>query len=119
MSVARLVITAVVVEGRTKSEVARDYGMSRYWVQTLVKRFAAEGEAAFEPRSRRPHSSPNQVSPELEDRINRLRKELTRKGVDAGAETIRATWPAARAAPGAERLRLPRRPRRCRPSGGS
>ena len=90
MSMARLVITAVVVEGRTKSEVARDYGMSRYWVQTLVKRFAAEGEAAFEPRSRRPHSSPNQVSAELEDRIIRLRKELTKKGVDAGADTIRS-----------------------------
>lgn len=47
MSKAQLVITAVVVEGRTKSEVARDYGLSRYWVQRLVKRFEAEGEAAF------------------------------------------------------------------------
>jgi transposase InsO family protein len=90
MSLARLVITAVVVEGRTKSEVARDYGVSRYWVQTLVKRFQAEGEAAFEPRSRRPHHSPHGVSAELEDRIIRLRKELTKKGLDAGAETIRA-----------------------------
>ncbi len=53
-------------------------------------RFHAEGEAAFEPRSRRPHHSPHQVSAELEDRIIRLRKELTKKGLDAGAETIRA-----------------------------
>jgi hypothetical protein len=29
---AKLIITAVTVEGRTKSEVARDYGVSRYWV---------------------------------------------------------------------------------------
>ena len=29
MSLARLVITAVTVEGRSKSEVARDYGVSR------------------------------------------------------------------------------------------
>jgi hypothetical protein len=32
MSRARLIITAVVVEGRSKSEVVRDYGVSRYWV---------------------------------------------------------------------------------------
>ena len=32
MSKARLIITAVLVEGRTKSEVARDYDVSRYWV---------------------------------------------------------------------------------------
>jgi hypothetical protein len=32
MSLARLVITAVSVEGRSKSEVAGDYGISRVWV---------------------------------------------------------------------------------------
>ena len=48
MSMARLVITAVVVEGRTKSEVARDYDVSRYWVQQLVQRY---------PRRARPPSS--------------------------------------------------------------
>ena len=36
MSLARVVITAVTVEGRSKSEVARDYGMWRVWVQKLV-----------------------------------------------------------------------------------
>jgi hypothetical protein len=91
MSLAELVITTVKVEeGRTKSEVARDYRMSRYWVHLLVKRFESEGEAAFTPRSRRPHTSPQAVGVELEDRIVRLRKELTKKGWDAGAETIRA-----------------------------
>ena len=54
MSMARVVITAVVLEGRSKSEVARDYGVSRRWVQMLVSRYLAEGEAAFAPRSRRP-----------------------------------------------------------------
>jgi hypothetical protein len=29
---AQLVITAVVLEGRIKNEVARDYDVSRYWV---------------------------------------------------------------------------------------
>jgi transposase InsO family protein len=89
MSKARLIITAVVVEGRTKSEVARDYDVSRYWVQQLVQRYLAEGEAAFEPRSRRPHSSPHAVPAGVEDEIVRLRKELSRQGLDAGADTIR------------------------------
>ena len=89
MSMARLIITAVVVEGRSKSQVARDYEVSRYWVQQLVRRYAAEGEAAFTPRSRRPHASPHAVRAEVEDEIVRLRKELTRDGLDAGADTIR------------------------------
>ena len=90
MSLPRLVITAVTVEGRTKSEVARDYGISRFWVQTLVKRFEAEGEAGVKPRSRRPHTNPRAVGLEVEEQIVRLRQSLTRKGLDAGAETIAA-----------------------------
>jgi transposase InsO family protein len=89
MSKARLIITAVVVEGRSKSEVARDYDVSRYWVHQLVKRYAVEGEAAFQPHSRRPHTSPHAVSAQVEDEIVRLRKDLTRQGLDAGADTIR------------------------------
>ncbi|MGA7050691.1 MAG: helix-turn-helix domain-containing protein [Mycobacterium sp.] len=57
MSKAQLVITAVVLEGRSKSQVARDYDVSRYWVQQLVHRYEAEGAAAFTPRSRRPRHS--------------------------------------------------------------
>jgi transposase InsO family protein len=90
MSLAELVIVSVKVEGRSKSEVARDYQISRYWVQQLVKRYEAEGEAAFTARSRRPHTNPRALSLELEDRIVRLRKDLSKKGLDAGAETIRA-----------------------------
>lgn len=88
MSLARLVITAVVVEGHSKSQVARDYGITRFWVQTLVKRYEVEGEAAYELHSRRPHSNPRAVDLEVEDQIVRLRKTLARKGLDAGAETI-------------------------------
>jgi hypothetical protein len=64
-------------------------------VQTLVKRYQVEGEAAFVPRSRRPHANPRAVSPEVEDQIVRLRKTLTGKGLDAGAETIAAHLQAA------------------------
>ncbi|MEO7261401.1 MAG: IS481 family transposase [Jatrophihabitantaceae bacterium] len=79
---------AVVLEGRSKSEVARDYGLSRRWVQTLVARYEAEGEAAFEPRSRRPHSNPHRTAHDVEDAIVALRKQLAEQGHDAGAETI-------------------------------
>ena len=63
MSLARLVVTAVRIEGRTKAEVARDYGVSRRWVHELVGRFDAEGEAGLEPRSRRPRASPGRTRP--------------------------------------------------------
>ncbi len=95
MSLAELVIASVLVEGRSKSEVARDYKVSRYWVQQLVKRYEAEGEAALQPRSRRPHSNPRAVSFDTEDQIVGLRKDLAKKGLDAGAETIRTLLSAA------------------------
>jgi len=89
MSKARLVITAVVLEGRSQSEVARAYGVSQPWVSRLVARYRAEGQAAFEPRSRRPNRSPSATAPETVELVLRLRKELTEQGLDAGAETIR------------------------------
>jgi transposase InsO family protein len=88
MSLARLVVTAVLVEGRSKSEVARSYGLSRPWVHELVTRYLAEGEAGLEPRSRRPHTSPTRIPQALEDEIVALRKELLDQGLDAGAHTI-------------------------------
>jgi transposase len=88
MSKARLVITAVTVEKRPVSEVARSYGVARSWVYTLLDRYQAEGEAAFEPRSRRPKSSPNVTAPATVELITRLRKELAGQGLDAGPQTI-------------------------------
>ena len=43
MTKARLIITAVVIEGRTQAEVADGYGVSRGWVSKLVARYRAEG----------------------------------------------------------------------------
>jgi transposase InsO family protein len=59
-------------------------------VQQLVSRYQREGPVAFLPRSRRPHSSPHAVDADTEDVIIRLRKELSKQGLDAGAETIAA-----------------------------
>src|SRR5499427_3494155 len=88
MSKARLVITAVVTEGRSQGEVARAYGVSQGWVSRLVARYRAEGEAAFEPRSRRPDSSPRAVPGATVGLIIRLRKDLAGQGLDAGPQTI-------------------------------
>ena len=88
MSKARLVITAVITEKRAVREVARDYGVARSWIYALLARYQAEGEAAFEPRSRRPKSSPRAIPEATADLIVRLRKELAGQGLDAGPHTI-------------------------------
>ncbi|MDG5487003.1 helix-turn-helix domain-containing protein, partial [Mycolicibacterium gadium] len=88
MSKARLVITAVVVEGRSQSEVAREYGVSQSWISRLVARYRTEGETAFTPRSRRPHTSPTQTPQTTIELIVELREKLTTHGLDNGPETI-------------------------------
>ena len=88
MSKARLVITAVTAEKRPVSEVARSYGVARSWVYELLARYREEGEAAFEPRSRRPKTSPRATAPDTVELITRLRKELAGQGLDAGPQTI-------------------------------
>jgi transposase InsO family protein len=88
MSKARLVITAVTVEQRPVSEVARSYGVARSWIYALLARYRAEGEAAFEPRSRRPETSPSAISNQAAELIVALRKDLAGQGLDAGPETI-------------------------------
>ncbi len=88
MSKARLVITAVVVEKRTVDEVTAAYGVSRSWLYELLARYRDEGEAAFEPRSRAPKSSPRATPPPTVDLVLTLRKQLLEAGHDAGADTI-------------------------------
>ena len=87
MSTRRLVITAV-LSGRSQSDVARDYGVSQGWVSRLLARYRLEGEAAFEPRSRRPKTSPSVTAPATVDLIVALRRQLTAAGLDAGPDTI-------------------------------
>jgi transposase InsO family protein len=88
MGMPQLVVTAVLVERRSKSEVAREYGVSRRWVITLVQRYLAAGEAGLQTHSRRPLTSPGRTARHLENEIVALRKELDREGHEAGAATI-------------------------------
>jgi transposase InsO family protein len=88
VSKARVVIVAVVVEGRAPAEVARSFGVSRSWVYELVARYRAEGDLAFEPRSRRPKTSPRAIPEGTVALVVQLRRQLTSQGLDAGSDTI-------------------------------
>lgn len=88
VSKIRLIVTAVVLEGRSQAEVAREHGVSKGWVSKLVARYRAEGEAAFEPRSRRPRTSPKAIPTATVDKIVALRTQLNEQGLDAGPDTI-------------------------------
>ena len=87
MSKRRLVITAVLA-GTSQSEVARTYGVSQGWISRLMARYRDEGDAAFEPRSRAPKTSPSATALETVELVLRLRKQLDEAGLDAGADTI-------------------------------
>ena len=88
MSKARVIILSVEVEGLSQSEAAALYGVSKGWVSKLMARYRLEGDAAFEPRSRRPKTSPTKVADVMNQAIVNLRVDLTTRGLDAGPATI-------------------------------
>ncbi len=89
MGMARYVVEAVVLEGRSVRDVARAHGLSKTWIYELLARYRAGGYEALEPRSRRPQMCPHQTPGELVEEILRLRKELQDAGHDCGPATIR------------------------------
>lgn len=88
MDLAGYVVNAVLVEGRSVTEVCEAHGVSRSWLYELIARYREHGDEGLTPQSRRPRSSPTRIPAALEDEIVALRKELTDLGVDAGAHTI-------------------------------
>ena len=88
MDLARFLVDAVVLEKRSCREVARAHGVSKSWVAKLVARYRAGGYAAIAPRSKAADNVANKSSAELEDKVVRLRKDLSDQGLDAGAHTI-------------------------------
>jgi transposase InsO family protein len=88
VSKARLVITAVIIEGRVQAQVARDYGLSEAWVSRLIARYRTEGEQAFEPRSRRPKTRTRATPDDVVELVIEIRRRLTAQGLDAGSDTI-------------------------------
>ena len=89
MTLNRLLITSVVIENRPVAHVAAQYGVSESWLFELLARYKAEGDTAFEPRSRRPHKVPTTTPTQTIDLILELREKLTATGLDAGPDTIK------------------------------
>jgi transposase InsO family protein len=88
LDLARFVVDAVVLEGRSCRDVARSHGISKSWAAKLVARYRDGGYEAIAPRFKAAKRIANKSPTELEDRIVCLRKELTDEGFDAGAQTI-------------------------------
>ncbi|MDJ0380112.1 IS481 family transposase [Streptomyces sp. G-G2] len=68
------------LDGSPVAEVARRFGVSRQTVYTWVERYHAGGLGGLVDRSRRPHSSPHQVAPEVEALVCELRRTHPRWG---------------------------------------
>jgi transposase len=62
MSKRRAMILSVTVEESSQTETARPHGISQATMSRLLARYRAEGDAAFEPRYRRPKTSPTQIA---------------------------------------------------------
>jgi transposase len=88
MGLARYVVDAVLLEGRSAREVAAAHAISKSWIYVLIKRYRAGGYEALEPCSRRPRSCRHETPEEVVQAIVALRRELQADGHDAGTATI-------------------------------
>lgn len=88
MAKYEILIKAVILQGMSYGQVASRYGVSKSLVHKLHHRWLTEGDAAYEPRSRRPGSTPNRTPDIVRERVLQLRDALTTQGMDAGADTI-------------------------------
>lgn len=69
MDLARYVVEAVLVEGRSYRAVASAHGVSKSWVGKVVARFREGGCEALAAKSRAPARIPHRTPPELEEHI--------------------------------------------------
>jgi putative transposase len=68
--------------GRTPTELARRFGVSRQTIYTFISRWQSEGESGLEDRSRRPHSSPRRTSATVEQALLALKDRHPDYGPD-------------------------------------
>src|SRR2546426_9528555 len=83
-------VLAVIADGRTVTEVASDWGVSRQTMHDWLARYGAEGLEGLNNRSHRPAHSPHQMPAVWEA-----------KGL--GGRRAKPHWGAPRAGPGAAR----------------
>lgn len=87
MSVRRLIVS-IDLEGLNVTRFCEEHGVSTWFFYDLRRRYALEGDAVLEARSRAPHRVANRFSGEIEDLIVAVRKDLTDRGLDAGPASI-------------------------------
>jgi transposase InsO family protein len=87
-------VLAVIGDGRTMSEVAVDWGVSRRTMHRWLKRYEGDGLEGLVNRTQRPAHCPHQMPPEVEVMVLEMRRahaywgarriaiELIRKGVE-------------------------------------
>jgi transposase InsO family protein len=69
-------LAETVIQGRLSlKEAAAEFKLSRQSAAKWVRRFRTEKQPGLRDRSSRPHRSPRSTSPELIDRVQRLRRE--------------------------------------------
>lgn len=67
-------VLAVLSDGRSVTEVAEQWGVSRQSVHAWLRRYEDAGLAGLEARSRRPGSCPHQMSGEVEAQVLEMRR---------------------------------------------
>src|SRR3984885_7356601 len=77
---ARYLVEAHVLEGRSVSELAAAHGVHRSWIYKLLARYREGGIEALQPRSRRPRSCKHETPEVLVQAIVALRNELVESG---------------------------------------
>jgi len=88
MSKHRVAVLKVVTAQLSVTAAAAQSGISRGHLHRLLARYREGGLDGLEPRSRRPHTSPQGTPDSIRDRITALRLELSAGGLDAGPATI-------------------------------
>lgn len=107
MSKQKVIVLAVRDQHLTVAEAARRYGVSRRWVHELLRREAAGGIAAVEPRSKRPLSNSRRTAEAVTARVVSLRQKLHK----AGLKRKPAWTPDRSPSPGTSNAKDSRRPR--------
>ena len=77
----RCLLVERVQQGQAVAHVAKAMGVSRQCAHRWVKRHAQEGDDGLHDRSSRPHHSPAQTAPDVEERVLAARREH-RRGPD-------------------------------------
>jgi transposase InsO family protein len=77
----RTIAERVLVQGRARSHVAKEMGVSRQCVSRWIARYQAEGERGLQERSSRPRTSPQRTSDTTEAQVLAVR-EQQRRGQD-------------------------------------